>query len=172
AFEVALFESEETAENNEDPIDEADFPDYQTETSPQTIWVRIQDENGCYALFSFDLITNPNPIPGEVEPLQVCDPNNDGIEEFDLEIAEIQILDGQDNMAVSFYESEDEANIGDSDLQLPLLYTNTTSPFSQIIFARLEDDLTDCYTLIEVFLETLPNPEITNPITDFMLCDD
>ena len=43
-------------------------------SSPQTIYVRIEDvDNGCLAFSNFDLIVNPLPTINDPTPLEVCD---------------------------------------------------------------------------------------------------
>ena len=53
---------------------------------------------------------------------------------------------------------------------LPVLYTNTT-PDTQIIFARLEEGILGCYDVIALELIVKQAPTITNPISDYRLCD-
>src|SRR5690606_35538937 len=103
----------------------------------KTIYVRIVDTNtGCYVVTQFELIVNPNPVPGMVSDMMECDLAGAGTFPFDLTIPEAEILNGQTGMTVTFYNA--------AGTQLTSPYTNT-NPTETITF-RLEDDLTECFT--------------------------
>ncbi len=142
---------------------------YTNTTNPQTIFVRIEDNNGCFIIAQFDLIVNPNPVPGPVNDMAQCDVNGTGQGQFNLSIPEGEILNGQTGMTVRFYQTQAQADAGLVSNQLPNPYTNTTNP--QTIYYRLEDGTTGCYTTGTFEIEVIASPAITDPISDYILCD-
>ena len=88
--------------------------------------------------------------------------------EFTLTDADAIIVNGQTGTVVTYHLTQDQAENGTNDL--PVLYTNTT-PDTQIIFARLEEDILGCYDVIELELIVKQAPTITDPISDYRLCD-
>lgn len=137
--------------------------------NPQTITVRIEDGNDCYVTAQFDLIVNPNPVPGPVNDMILCDLNGTGKGQFDLTIPGGEIINGQTGMTVRFYATQAGADAGSTTNQLTSPYTNT-SP-QQTIYYRLEDTATGCYTTGSFIIEVVDSPPITDPITDYKLCD-
>src|SRR5690606_865862 len=111
------------------------------------------------------------PFAATPDPLQECDElPNDGIDEFMLTDADAQIINGQPDVTVSYYLTLALAEIGDPGDQLISPFTNTV-PDNQIVFARLEDDNSGCYDIVELNLIVNPSPAIASPITDFYVCD-
>src|SRR5690554_4925649 len=97
-----------------------------------------------------------------------CDLNGTGSAQFDLTIPGAEILNGQSDMTVRFYLTQGAADAGVGP-GLGNLYTNTSN--QQTIFFRLEDDLTGCFTTGTFIIEVVDSPPITDPITDYYLCD-
>lgn len=143
---------------------------YTNTTNPETIYVRIEDSTtGCFIITEFDLVVNPNPEPGLVNDLLLCDTSGNGTAPFDLTVPEAEILNGQTGFTVNFYTSQAAADAGGTTNALPTPYTNTSNP--QTIYFRIEDDVTGCYATGNFDLEVVSNPPITDPITDLKLCD-
>lgn len=143
---------------------------YTNTTNPETIYVRIEDSTtGCFIITEFDLVVNPNPEPGLVNDLLLCDTSGNGTAPFDLTVPEAEILNGQTGFTVNFYTSQAAADAGGTSNALPTPYTNTSNP--QTIYFRIEDDVTGCYATGNFDLEVVSNPPITDPITDLKLCD-
>ncbi|SMC84540.1 Ig-like domain-containing protein [Moheibacter sediminis] len=75
ASDIVTFHlSQEEAENNENPQTA-----YTTDETT-TIWVRIEDENGCFVLRTFDLIINNTPEFSIDEMVEICLGNSITIE--------------------------------------------------------------------------------------------
>ena len=76
---------------------------------------------------------------GQPTDLEVCDNGNDGIETFDLTLSVPVILNGLNPLqySVSFYSNFSGAFEGLEGLELPTIYTNTTSP--EMIYVRVEE---------------------------------
>jgi len=139
----------------------------------QTIWIRVEDSNtvsGCYKLTSLELVVNALPVLVQPSPLTLCDVNNPGDEQeaFTLEDADAEILNGQNGITVSYYETQADADNAVNPIVSP--YTNTSN--AQTVYARAENDVTGCYQTITLTLrvDPIPSPEPDpNPIE---VCDD
>jgi hypothetical protein len=139
--------------------------------NPEFIGVRVEDgTTGCFATFEMELnvISIIAGTPGTPTELIECDEEpNDGFAEFTLTDADAIITNGQTG-TVTYHFTEDQAENGTN--ELPIVFTNTT-PDTQIIFARLEEGILGCYDVIALELIVKQAPTITNPISDYRLCD-
>ena len=112
-------------------------------------------------------MVNPLPSPVTPTPLIECDLDNDDFADFDLTVRDAQIINGQPNTFVTYYEDVVDAEAGNT---LVSPYTNII-PNTQTIFARLEENILGCYDVIALELIVKQAPAITNPISDYRLCD-
>ncbi|WP_452597214.1 PKD domain-containing protein, partial [Pontimicrobium sp. MEBiC01747] len=142
-----------------------------TNTTPvnQTIYIRLDNTvTGCVSVIgTLELMVNPLPVATAPTPLELCDDDTDGLVEFDLTVKDAEIINGQANMSVTYYETQADAEAGTS--AIGPLYTNTT-PNSQIIIASLQDNTTGCSDTVELTLIVYALPVIPT-ITDYELCD-
>ncbi|MBT7881798.1 MAG: hypothetical protein HN624_05075, partial [Flavobacteriaceae bacterium] len=168
-YTIDYFETQENAENNTNPIISTDAYDNIIPFS-QTIYARIIENTypDCYSIASFEL-NSINP-PDVIVPtaLEECDDDYNGITSFNLTDKDIEILNGQTGISVSYYELQEDAESGDNPITDP--YLNTTAD-GQIVYVRLEDDATACYATTTLELIVNPIPEvITPPVVE--VCDD
>ena len=108
-------------------------------------------------------IANGDGVPAELIICEDPTTENDGIAQFNLTDLDTQILDGQDpaNFTVSYYGTLQDAEASVN--ELPITFENTT-PFSQVIFARVDNDTTandQCYDITQVTLLVNLLPEFT-----------
>ena len=112
-YTIDYFETQEDAENNTNPIISTDTYDNIVPFS-QTIYARIVENTypDCYSIASFQL-NSINP-PEVIVPtaLQECDDDYNGITSFNLTDKDIEILNGQTGISVSYHELEDDAETG------------------------------------------------------------
>ncbi len=145
----------------------------------ETIFVRVENNlSGCFtAQTSFDIIVNPLPVANFVEDLEVCDDNTDGSaqngfsQSFDLELQTAGILGTQDpaQFTVTYHASLADAQAGALPLGSP--FSNSV-PFSQIIYVRVYNSLTECANGISNF-NAIVNPEpTTENASNLSYCDD
>ena len=145
----------------------------------QTIYVRVTHTSaGCYVdRLTFDLIVNPLPVANFVEDLETCDDDSDGSaqdgfsQSIDLELQTPGILGTQDPaiFSVTYHASLADAQAGTAPLTSP--FTNTVA-FSQIIYVRILNSVTQCVNSISNF-NAIVNPEpTTENIGDILFCDD
>jgi gliding motility-associated-like protein len=135
----------------------------------QTIYAALQyTATGCRSVAELELIVDPLPSTISMTSLEVCDDDSDGITVFTLTDKDIEALDGQTGVTVSYYLSEEDANNAVSALSSP--YTNTTLDL-QTIFIRLTTDATGCYSTMSMDLVVHPLP-VPEPVVLPSQCDD
>src|SRR5690606_29239993 len=153
---------------------------FQNTATPQTIIGRVTSEFGCKTLVELTLEVFPNPNPNfDPTPLELCDDDDDGIVGgWDPSLADADIIDGEADVSVTYYETEAEAIAGVAGTEILFPYTNI-DPFSQIIFARVEKDVPPatlaCFTIVELELRVIALPEkpLMPPFADpFIGCDE
>ncbi|WP_405207668.1 T9SS type B sorting domain-containing protein [Aquimarina sp. LLG6339-5] len=145
---------------------------YQNLTTNQQLFVRVTDDtNNCFRIVTLDLqvsITTANNAS-----IAACDDDGieDGFTEFDLTLANAQILSGINNanLSVAYYQNIDDAL---SETNLITIYTNTTSGTqgTDIVYARIEDNLNQCYGINQVALFVNPLPDIEE-LAEAFLCE-
>jgi len=126
--------------------------------NPQIIHVRVTDDNtGCYSISELTLdVSLTNIMNGS---LAVCDDDGteDGLREFMISDADVNILSAAPpGVTLFYYETYDNALLE----QNPIgpAYTNII-PYSQIIYARAEN-ANACYGISEVQLTVHELPDI------------
>ncbi|GAL68508.1 hypothetical protein JCM19301_1906 [Jejuia pallidilutea] len=137
------------------------------ETSTQTIYVRVESPgSGCYAIANLDIIVNTLPVITAISNFQLCEDDNDERTEFIFSDWDSEILNGQADKEVYYFE--DAAYTSPIDKTLP--YTNISSP--QTIYVRVEN-ITDasCNATASFLIEVGANPDYNVP-TSFLICDD
>jgi gliding motility-associated-like protein len=142
--------------------------------NPQTLHVRIEDENtattGCYSLTTLELIVNQAPAAVSPDALVYCDADNDGFGLFTLTDADSEITSGDSDLVVTYHETI--ANAENSANALASPYNNIVANV-QLIYARVESSLitTGCATIVPLTLTVNPTPQLTDP-TPMVHCDD
>ena len=133
----------------------------------ETITARITDPNSdCYNESSFDLIVNPLPEANQLQIVYGCDDNNDGISEyFDTSNIESQILNGQTDKSVSYFDQTGN----ELPSPLPNPYTNSAA-FNELITVRVIDINSTCYAETTLQLQTVTQPNINQP-NNLYSCD-
>ncbi|RZJ74527.1 MAG: hypothetical protein EOO45_08300, partial [Flavobacterium sp.] len=119
----------------------------------QTIWTRVQDANGCYAVRSFLLVVKPLPAIATAQAQLFACEETPGEGEFNLSDADAQIIQNP-NYVIRYYTSQLAANGGGNDN----ITQNPYSSANRTLFVRVDDPQTGCtiYTTLE--LEVLPAP--------------
>ncbi|WCO02430.1 T9SS type B sorting domain-containing protein [Psychroserpens ponticola] len=139
-------------------------------TNPQTIFVRAENDSNtlCFETITFDLIVNSGPAVIIPTPLSVCDDDTDGFAMFTLSDANTEIINGQANVSVTYYETLADANTATNEIFSP--YTNIV-PNLQTVFVRLDDSVNGCFSTTTLDLEVVSNPT-ANIVTPLSVCDD
>ena len=163
-----------------DPTDRLLSP-YSNTSNPQTIFVRIEDLNtGCFSLTTLDLRVLPIPQANyDPSPLELCDDDTDGdatngiVQSFDVSLATTDILNGELNTSVVYYLTEIGAQDQDLADIVPIPYENLDSPFSQIVYAVVTDDLSSlsCSVIVELELIVNPLPVLDTTFVTYQFCE-
>lgn len=120
-----------------------------------------------------DAPSNPltvNPASTNLPNINVCDdlaPFNDNITEFDLTTLTQNIINGESDVVVTYYNSESDANINID--ALGNTFNNTSN--NQSIFVRVENTTTGCYIINNFSINVTGLTNFNTP-TDFEICDD
>ena len=163
---ITFYETQEDADNATNPI----VSPYTNTSNAQTIYLRGENETtGCYSTITLDLRVNPIPSPIVPEPIEECDEDNDGFTFFTVEDNEVDIINGELDIVLSYYETMTNAENAIDPIISP--YYNIV-PDSQIIFVRAENVVTGCINIVEQELVTIPSPELPLIIEDIIVCDD
>ena len=163
---ITFYETQEDADNATNPI----VSPYTNTSNAQTIYLRGENEiTGCYSTITLDLRVNPIPSPVVPEPIEECDEDNDGFTFFSVEANEVDIINGELDIVISYYETITNAENAIDPIISP--YYNIV-PDSQIIFVRAENVVTGCFNIVEQELVTIPSPELPLIIEDIIVCDD
>ncbi|MGO2356778.1 MAG: T9SS type B sorting domain-containing protein [Mesonia sp.] len=174
-LEVFFYESV-TDMDNDNFITPADA--YQNIDNPQTLQVKVVSDEGCEAFTTLTLVVNPNPsIEEELDPIEVCDIDNDGFADFDLEAETVGILNGEPNVSITYHTTLANAENGVDAIDTTELYTNVNIN-TQTIYVRAENtgvtgNGTNCYVTRPLELIVIPSPVLEpEGLEDLYVCDD
>ncbi|WP_196890184.1 T9SS type B sorting domain-containing protein [Aureivirga sp. CE67] len=178
AFTIKYFnnETDANADTNEIPV--ADLANFTNEfATNDEVWVRVETENPigeiCSAFTKFNLIVNPLPEIHIVTNLESC-ADIDGFGTYDLQDANADLLQGQTDIEITYYQTEDAAVAGDetSDLFIAnFAEYKINEGDSNNVYTRLRNTNTDCFAVNKIGLVINPLP--TLPAEDLLIysCD-
>ncbi|MCX7551982.1 hypothetical protein OS191_14155, partial [Xanthomarina sp. F2636L] len=177
-YEVSFHLTEQNAIDDDLPQ-----PDVFTNVAGQIIYIRVDygTGTGCPTILELQLIVDPTPeIELNPEAIVMCDEDGvaDGMTQFDLTLSNTEILNGLNPLdySVSYYTDQAGAEIGITALTYiatPGAFTNTIAP-SQIVWVRVENNTTACFTVtsLELIVNPLPVPVTTTEALQYEICDD
>ncbi|NQY29257.1 MAG: T9SS type A sorting domain-containing protein [Flavobacteriaceae bacterium] len=151
--------------------------------NPQSIGARVTETaTGNFAITSFNLevVTAPQAFPF-TNPLTYCDTDNDNVGYFDLTITGSELVAGQSNVNVEFYEYLAEANQGVGAINTSVLYENINTnadgdnnPATQTIYAVLIDtnSSSSCTTTVPVNLVVQNAPVLPSDPLIYAQCEE
>src|SRR5699024_7672640 len=144
---------------------------YENVTNNQTVYIRVENEYGCVVTegITLTLVVNPLPTLEGFERYEICDPDNDGFAEFDLDEFTSDIQYGQPNVEVSYHLTEIDAENGSSAINTSGPYENT-KPDEQTIWVRAKNTKTGCINVEPLELIVVPSPEIQD-LKDLYECE-
>ena len=156
-MQVLYFENENDAINRVNPIDKNNG--YEPISNPQTIFVRLEnaDGNSCFKVAPMQIEVRQAPIFNNPTDIFECDINKTGFATTDLneKITEIGAGSSTD-LNITFHLTPLNAQIGAN--EIPLNFTATSNP--QIIYARIENTASGCFTTPTFSINTLSLPEV------------
>ncbi|MGB0304931.1 MAG: hypothetical protein ACPGAI_07325, partial [Flavobacteriaceae bacterium] len=140
-----------------------------TPPSPQTIYARVESQEGCFAIEQFKIFFT-RVQAGQPDGIEVCDNDNDGFTEIDLPLTfDAEVLDGEPaaDYLITYHNDPVDATTGANVLPVPY----PVPVPGEIIYARLVnfDDL-NCFDLVEIPVVVIepPTPGLIDP---FVVCD-
>jgi len=162
--DITFYETEDDMDNNINPIDQ-NVP-YIVNTSPQTIFIRIENDN-CDYQSQINLIVNPPITLVPVATIDYCDTDDDGFILLELNSFDTLVNNGLSGVSVRYFTSQTDADNNTN--VLPQFYTNTSTP--QTFYARVSDNVTGCFSTIPFDINVIPAPTVNSPI-EIIICDD
>src|SRR5690554_305249 len=126
----------------------------------QTIYVRISNDSGCFAVIPLELIVYDLPkITKTISPLEVCDDDYDGSAEFNLTDALSDIMNGLDLSlhTISYHPTQNDASLDENAIGNFANYDSASGS----VWVRVEDDQTGCFDVVELALVVNPLPVVS-----------
>ncbi|WP_296312474.1 T9SS type B sorting domain-containing protein [Winogradskyella sp. UBA3174] len=161
---ISYYTSEVDAQANTNVLD----TDYTYQSNNDTLFVRVEfSTTHCFYIYEFNLNVNPLPTVNQPSDLIACDDNFDGILEFDLTQQNSSILGSQNatQFTITYHNSELQANENNTPIDTDYFAFN-----SEVIYARLENNSTGCYSVMQFLVVINPLPIID--IEDQVICLD
>ncbi|TRW21864.1 hypothetical protein FMM05_19585, partial [Flavobacterium zepuense] len=153
-LEISFFWTEEDAQNN---INEIPNTDTLQNLDPfvQFIYVRVEHtETHCFRTYQLTLIVAPAPQAPQLPDIVECDDDNqnqNGMHLVDLTVNQQVIYDAvlengetEDSLIIHYFTTEANADAGMPWIPTP---TNYNASNNQTIWVRVEDAVTECYSL-------------------------
>ena len=146
------------------------MPYVNTNTNEQ-VFVSVRDpQTGCISTTTLDISVIDNPIINtEPQYIDACDSDHDGFANFDITTVIPDILQGLTGVSTSFHVSYNDALSGSNPIANPNNFANTISEV-QIVYIRVESDITGCASVTPIELHTNLLLTATN-IYDVTRCD-
>lgn len=163
---ISYFSSSQDANNNN--LAAALDLNYTYITNNDQIFVRIESSiSGCVSFYDFRLKVNPLPIANKPQNPEFCDDDFDGVLIFDFtnQTTEIRGNQNSSDYDVTYYTSWENADSDDQPLG-----DSYSARHEQVIFARVTNNKTGCYSITD--FQTLIQPKPIIPVTDQAICLD
>jgi gliding motility-associated-like protein len=160
---IEYYLTEEDALNGENVLGET----YAINGNTQRFYVKMSDLFlQCPDIETLDVTINGQINIDALEPLKVCDDNQDGYENIDLEsYIQTEFLDAA-NYNISYYLSSDDAIEDNSAISEPSMFNTTTDE----IFIRIEEPGTDCFAINNFEIQIYSSPQL-GEISNFINCE-
>lgn len=145
---------------------------YQNTNPTETIYVQVvnDDNTNCTAQTSFDIEVFELPTITPLVTLRQCDDDLDGFSVFNLTEVNAELSTNHLNETIAFYETQTDAESGNSPITNIATYTNQTVS-TDMVWARIENS-NNCHRTAQVDL-IVSTTQIPNTYTrNFYQCDD
>ncbi|MCB4809168.1 T9SS type B sorting domain-containing protein [Tamlana sp. 62-3] len=167
----SYFETETDAQDNTNAISTPENYQDSLGFTPETIWIRVENANGCYRAVALSIVVSPSSAALSAynpDSIYQCDDgtdNYDGIATFNFSSVKDDIenaIFSNLNVTTHFYESEEDATLETNEIIDISNHTNSNSPNTQSIWVRVKSDLgNNCLGLKELnnllIVEALPD---------------
>ncbi|MFN3755244.1 T9SS type A sorting domain-containing protein [Flavobacterium sp.] len=164
-FTVNYYESFPDSQNGINPIQNP--TQYVSVIGYQTVFVRVFENlnPSNFALVYLQLQLYYLPYIQQSPNMTVYESPNDGIATFNLNLQTPLFIGSQQDVLVTFYTSETDALNEINQLPNTTSYTNISNP--QTIFARVENSITGCSTIVDFQLIVISDGIVVIPDTNF-----
>ncbi|SFU37098.1 gliding motility-associated C-terminal domain-containing protein [Pustulibacterium marinum] len=145
---------------------------YQNVSNPQTIYIKAtNNDTGCSSIttVTLEIGTGPELLNSTLE-IDACDPEANGYTTFNLNDQIDEIVANSENYTVEFYLSEINAINGEYPIIDPTNFSNT-SQYEQIVYAKVINPETGCYTIATLYTYSAMIDSETNT-SPYQICDD
>ncbi len=139
-----------------------------TDANFQVVYIRVVDNNtGCPAVATISLHTNLLLTATAIHDFEVCDDDSDdGVEVFDLNTIELEIVNNVPNANITFYLSQDDLDNQENAIDESVPFLNTSNP--QTLFIEISND--SCSEAAQISL--IINPALILPnVAPIDVCD-
>ncbi|RWW92014.1 hypothetical protein EPI11_16550, partial [Flavobacterium cerinum] len=147
--------------------------------NPKTLYVVVTSKEGCKSYTTLTIKVLPLPMPDTTpDRLELCDDNNspDGIEIFNLKLAEADIRDNDNQSVVTYYAQEPDAEAGTNAIADPTAYPSG----SGFVWVRMEANTNNpadpkCHQVVQLELKVNPLPAIGDAngnVPPYPICQD
>ncbi|WP_397363350.1 choice-of-anchor L domain-containing protein [Olleya sp. R77988] len=159
---VTYFETQADLDSNSNPLPTF----YDNTTNPLTVYVSVENSNGCFATSALTIQVLPAPLTSTPADILICDDDQDGFSVIDLTATINQIVSDTTNRTITFHTSQVDAETSTNQITDTVNYNTDT----QLVFCRVENTTTGCYSIetITIYVNTLP---VFNPITTLTSCE-
>ncbi|KAA1247858.1 T9SS type B sorting domain-containing protein [Aquimarina sp. RZ0] len=167
---VVFFEDQATANTGVPAITNTEA--YQNVAANQQLFVRVtNDLTGCFRITTLDLTVSTTSANDAILSLCDDDGTEDGFREFDLTLANPQVLMGiaSPNLSVAYYETI-EAALSENNPITSYINTTSGTQGQDIVYVRVENNLNQCFGINQVSLFVNPLPDIEGQ-TEVFLCE-
>ena len=163
-IDINYYSSFSDAEAESNPLDSS----YTYQSSFDTLFARVEfTTTHCYAIYQFNLNVNTLPPVNPLDNLTACDDDFDGLLEFDLTQQNNDVLSGLNSTdySINYFNTETDALNGTNSID-----NNYVAFDDEIIYVRLENNSTSCFSINQFSININPLPEIDIP--DQVICLD
>ncbi|KAA1247857.1 T9SS type B sorting domain-containing protein [Aquimarina sp. RZ0] len=167
---VVFFEDQATASTGVPAITNTEA--YQNVAANQQLFVRVtNDLTECFRITTLDLTVSTTSANDAILSLCDDDGTEDGFREFDLTLANPQVLMGiaSPNLSVAYYETI-EAALSENNPITSYINTTSGTQGQDIVYVRVENNLNQCFGINQVSLFVNPLPDIEGQ-TEVFLCE-
>ncbi|MBT8245553.1 MAG: T9SS type B sorting domain-containing protein [Winogradskyella sp.] len=160
---VTFFTSEEDAGSDTNPISEPE--NFENTTNPQTVFMKVVNTDfNCPIVLPIELNVISPPVFNDFSSVNICDNDTNT-----YEISQINniIVNNPDNLNITYYTNENDAIAIENEITGEYNYQTN----NDIIYARLEDAVTECFYIYPFMLIVIESP-VANMPDNLESCDD
>ncbi|EGV42929.2 T9SS type B sorting domain-containing protein [Bizionia argentinensis JUB59] len=138
---------------------------YNNIINPQMVYIRVTNTvSKCYVMVPLELEVNLPPPLNLISNFPICNTVDNS---FDLQETTEALIGNQENIELTFYISQTQAETAQNALNPNYNY----SSYSDILYVRAENTLTSCFTISNFTLVVNPSPIAISP-PNLETCDD